>query len=66
MFDVNEFKKKIKEWFEQNPNGEEKELIDYCENLIPSNQYAANKWLIDQTVSWYRHICSTRDKDFLD
>ena len=34
MFNVNDFKKRIKKWIEENPLAQESELIDYCEKLM--------------------------------
>lgn len=59
MFDINGFKKKIKVWAAEHPDGDINELIDFCEEQIPVTQFAANQWLIDQTVSWYKHILQT-------
>lgn len=60
MFDVNKFKRSVKEWVRDNPSGSVDELIDYCEELIPPNQYAHHAWLVDQTKGWYQHILDTR------
>lgn len=60
MVDTNEFKRSVKEWIARNPNGTLCEFIDYCEELIPTAQYAANKWLINQSIDWYKHILSSR------
>ena len=56
MFDVNEFKRKIKTWVTNHPDGNENDLIDYCEDLIPPAHSAANQWLVEQTVGWFRHL----------
>lgn len=61
LFDFNYFKKSIKEWIRNHPDGSMSDLRDFCEDLIPAQQYAANEWLIDQTLSWYRHILDHRD-----
>lgn len=61
MFDFNQFKRSVKDWIRDNPEGSLVDLRDYCEELIPAAQYAANEWLVDQTVSWYRHILASRD-----
>ena len=47
MLNFNNFKKEVKVWMSQNPNGSEIELLDFCEDIIPANQYVANKWVID-------------------
>tara|TARA_Y100001970_G_C13618862_1_gene548457 strand:- start:245 stop:433 length:189 start_codon:yes stop_codon:yes gene_type:complete len=62
MFNINEFKEKVKLWVASNPDGDKNKLIDYCEELIPPTQFSANKWLIDQTVQWFQHIKSFKDK----
>ncbi len=64
MFNINEFKEKVKLWVASNPDGDKNKLIDYCEELIPPTQFSANKWLIDQTVQWFQHIKSFKDKQF--
>lgn len=63
MFDINEFKKKVKDWIRKNPNGNEADFLDYCEGLIPPSSYAANRWVLDQTVSWYHSILQSRKED---
>ena len=60
MLDYNEFKKTVKQWIRENPDGTTVDLRDFCEDQIPPNQFAANQWLVDQTVSWYRHILNHR------
>ena len=61
MFDVNSFKKQVKEWVHSHPDGTVPELIDICEEMIPPAQFASHQWLIEQTVSWYRHVLTHRD-----
>lgn len=61
MFDTNVFKKSVKDWMRMNPTGSDQELVDFCEEQIPARQFAANQWLIDQTVSWYRHVLAQRE-----
>ena len=61
MFDFNSFKRSVKEWIRANPNGTMADLRDYCEEQIPPSQFAANEWLVDQTLSWYRHILDRRE-----
>ena len=63
MLNFNNFKKEVKVWMSQNPNGSEIELLDFCEDIIPANQYVANKWIIDETVSWYKHVLDNRKKE---
>ena len=60
IFDPNSFKKNVKEWIRQNPDGTLNELVDYCEEQVPPALFAANQWLIEQTKSWYRHILDSR------
>lgn len=60
MLDYNNFKKKIKEWMNLYPEGTIDDLIDYCEELIPSHQYSSYSWLIEQTAEWYKYILTQR------
>jgi hypothetical protein len=60
VFDPNVFKRSVKEWMRQNPNGNEVDLAEFCEDQIPTAHFAANNWLIEHTVSWYRHILDQR------
>lgn len=60
MFDANQFKRSVKEWIRMHPDGTEAELQDFCEDQIPPNNYTANLWLVEHTLSWYRHILSQR------
>ncbi len=62
MIDTNEFKRKVKEWVKANPLGNEQELSDFCEDLIPPAQFASQKWLVDQTLHWYRYVVAQRDR----
>ncbi len=61
MFDCNKFKRSVKELIHANPQASIADLVDYCEEQIPPQQFSANQWLVDQTVSWYRHILAHRD-----
>jgi hypothetical protein len=61
MFDPNSFKRAVKEWIRENPNGTEIDLQDFCEEQIPPQQFAANEWLVEHTLSWYRHILAHRE-----
>lgn len=61
MFDFNHFKRSVKEWIKNNPTGTVQELRDFCEDSIPTPHYAANEWVVEQTVSWYRHILAHRE-----
>ena len=47
----------------EHPQGTEQELVDYCDELIPANQFAVNQWLVEQTLSWYRFVLTARDKN---
>jgi len=60
-FDSNAFKKAAKDWIRENPDGALQDFTDFCEEQIPSTQFAAYGWLLEQTVSWYRHILARRD-----
>lgn len=61
MFDINNFKKSVKVWMKDNPEGTEGELMDFCEDLIPVGVYSSHKWLVDQTIAWYRHVQAHRE-----
>ena len=63
MFDKNEFKRKAKLWMREHPRGSEQDFQDFCEELVPPSQYAANQWLIDQTLAWYKHIMDLRKRE---
>lgn len=65
MFDFNGFKRSVKEWIRDNPSGSEHDLRDYCDELIPPAQYTANSWIVDQTLSWYKHILENREHESL-
>lgn len=60
MFDANQFKRAVKDWIRQHPEGSEADLVDFCEEQIPPAQFAAHQWLVDHTLSWYRHILTQR------
>ncbi len=66
MFDVNRFKKSVKEWIRVNADGTEMDLRDYCDEIVPPQHYQANQWLIEQTVSWYKHILERRVEEHGD
>jgi len=61
MFDCNKFKRSVKDWMRDNPEGTLNDLTDFCESQIPPAQYAANQWLLDHTISWYKHILAHRE-----
>ena len=63
MFNINTFKRNIKEWLKENPYATVEELSDFCEEQIPSSQFASYKWLIEQTQAWYENILKTRTSD---
>ncbi|MDB2447017.1 hypothetical protein N9W79_00160 [bacterium] len=63
MFDINSFKKSVRAWMNNNPEGTVNDLLDYCEDMIPPGVYASHKWLVDQTVAWYRHVQAHRETD---
>ena len=65
MFDINYFKQQVKAWMQSHPDGEIPDLVDLCEELIPSAYFASHQWLIDQTVSWFKHIQSNRETSHL-
>jgi len=63
MFDANHFKRAVKEWIKLHPVGTEAELVDFCEEQIPPAQFSAHQWLVEHTLSWYRHILAQRQHD---
>lgn len=60
MFDANQFKRSVKDWIRANPEGTEADLVDFCEEQIPPQFFAANQWLVEHTLSWYKHIITQR------
>jgi hypothetical protein len=62
MFDFNEFKRSVKSWMRDNPQGSTMDLVEFCEEVIPPAQYQSNQWVIEQTVSWYKHVLSHRER----
>lgn len=63
MFDANVFKRAVKEWIKSHPEGTEADLVDFCEEQIPPAQYARHEWLVEHTISWYRHILAQRRQE---
>lgn len=63
MFDANVFKRAVKEWIKNHPEGTEADLADFCEEQIPPTQYASYEWLVEHTISWYRHILAQRRQE---
>ncbi len=63
MFDTNNFKRSVKDWTRNNPEGTVEDLVDYCEELIPPAQFSSYGWLIEQTAGWYQHVLSTRQNN---
>ena len=61
MFDFNGFKRSVKQWIRENPEGEMNDLRDFCEDQIPPASYTAHSWIIDQTLCWYQHIVAQRE-----
>lgn len=64
--DVNQFKRQVKEWMHAHPEGSTQELIDFCEEAIPANQFAAYKWLVEQTVGWYQQVLAHRRQELME
>jgi hemerythrin len=62
MFDPNQFKRAVKDWMKQHPTATEAELVDFCEEQIPPAQYASSEWLVEHTLSWFRHVVAQRLK----
>ena len=65
MFELNHFKRSVKEWIRVNPEGSLADLQDFCEETIPPQLFAANQWLVEQTMSWYKHILDHRKHEGL-
>lgn len=65
MFDTNKFKRSVKEWVRDNPGASVDELVDYCEELIPMQQFNNYSWLVEQTKGWYQHVLDTRKSNRL-
>ena len=63
MFDANVFKRAIKDWIKAHPEGTEAYLADFCEEQIPPAQYTSYEWLVEHTISWYRHILAQRRQE---
>jgi len=61
MFNCNQFKRDVKEWMRLNPKGTVEDLVDFCEEQIPPNQFSSYEWLVDQTVGWYKHVLAHRE-----
>ncbi|NRA64110.1 MAG: hypothetical protein HRU19_06470 [Pseudobacteriovorax sp.] len=61
MVDLNVFKKNVKDWIREHPEGTLQDLRDFCEDSIPAAQYTSYEWLVDQTVGWYKHILTHRE-----
>lgn len=61
MFNTNDFKRQVKEWMHTNPEASVYQLQDFCEGLIPPQEYSAYEWLVDQTKSWYSFVVANRD-----
>ncbi len=64
--DVNEFKRKVKNWMLAYPEGSEQALIDFCEEAIPPSQFAAYQWLVEQTVGWYLQVVAHRKQQAIE
>jgi len=60
MFDTNQFKRDVKEWFRLNPNGSVEDLADFCEEKIPPQNFSTHQWLIEQTIGWYSYVLEQR------
>lgn len=61
MFDTNVFKRSVKNWVKMNPQGSDQDLLDFCEEQIPPAQFTSYQWIVEQTVSWYRHVLAQRE-----
>lgn len=64
MFDINSFKRRIQVWTEQNPEGSKNAFLDYCEELIPSNEYSQYSWLLEQAAMWFEHKNKNKENPY--
>lgn len=62
MFDINSFKQNIKVWIKKNPEANKVKFLDYCEELIPINEYAQYSWLLEQATMWFDNIDTNKKK----
>ncbi len=61
MFDANQFKRSVKDWIRQHPEGSLSDFQDFCDEQIPPAQFTNYQWLVDQTMDWYKHILTHRE-----
>ncbi|MFK7873519.1 MAG: hypothetical protein AB8C84_10225 [Oligoflexales bacterium] len=60
MFHVNEFKRNMKSWAREHPEGNEEQFMDYCDSQVDPEYYATHGWLLEQARSWFRYVESCR------
>ena len=63
MIDLNDFKRKVKAWLIKNPQADEFQLLNYCESLIPPSAFETHRWILEQTLGWYRYVKFSSDED---
>ena len=63
MFDPNKFKRSVKEWVKKNSSGSLDDFVCFCEEQIPPAHFTANRWLIDQSVSWYKYVLKKKEEE---
>lgn len=60
MVSANTFKARVKAFLKTNPDATEDEMQDFCDELLPPTAYAANAWLIAETMGWFRFMREQR------
>lgn len=60
MVNINSYKRLIKAWTENHPEGKVDDFIDFCEELIPPSEYIAHQWLIQESTAWFQHLLDNK------
>ena len=53
MFSVSHYKRQVRQWMVAHPEKSEKDLVQYCEELIPTIDHPSYNWLVTLTVDWF-------------
>ena len=61
MFNINDFKQKIKIWLEDNPEESKESFLAYCRSLIPEESKVQYSWLLDQVSMWFDSVTFNRE-----
>ena len=56
MLDKNQFKEAFRRFVDGNPAATEHDAMDFCQSLIPAHRMAADYWLVDQCLQWFRWL----------